>query len=53
MSRMWGSCLDHVVEVEVVTADGNIQRANPNQNADLYWVPLPLPGGDRMGKFSG
>lgn len=45
MSRMWGSALDHVVEVEVVTADGKIQRASETQNSDLFWVcqPRSLP----------
>lgn len=43
MSRMWGSCLDHVIEVEVVTADGNIQRANSTKNSDLFWVGLNSP----------
>ncbi|KAM7219119.1 putative oxidase [Rhypophila decipiens] len=38
MSRMWGSCLDHVLEVEVVTADGKIQRASQNENPDLFWA---------------
>ncbi|KAK3369791.1 hypothetical protein B0T24DRAFT_633286 [Lasiosphaeria ovina] len=38
MSRMWGSCLDHVIEVEVVTADGKIQRVNDNKNSDLFWA---------------
>ncbi|KAK4152091.1 hypothetical protein C8A00DRAFT_44783 [Chaetomidium leptoderma] len=38
MSRMWGSSLDHVVEVEVVTADGAIQRANSSLNSDLFWT---------------
>ncbi|KPM43711.1 hypothetical protein AK830_g2891 [Neonectria ditissima] len=38
MSRMWGSALDHVVEVEVVTADGSIQRANETENSDLFWA---------------
>lgn len=38
MSRMWGSSLDHVVEVEVVTADGEIQRASSSVNPDLFWV---------------
>lgn len=38
MSRMWGSCLDHIVEVEVVTADGKIQRANEKLNPDLFWA---------------
>ncbi|KAK7443398.1 hypothetical protein CaCOL14_012134 [Colletotrichum acutatum] len=37
-SRMWGSCLDHVVEVEVVTADGKIQRASESQNSDLFFA---------------
>ncbi|KAK3323076.1 hypothetical protein B0H66DRAFT_532390 [Apodospora peruviana] len=38
MSRMWGSCLDHVLEVEVVTSDGKIQRASEKQNSDLFWA---------------
>ncbi|GAB1319837.1 Berberine bridge enzyme [Madurella fahalii] len=38
MSRMWGSCLDHVIEVEVVTADGKIQRASNSENSDLFWA---------------
>ncbi|KAK3320398.1 hypothetical protein B0T19DRAFT_444242 [Cercophora scortea] len=38
MSRMWGTCLDHVEEVEVVTATGTILRASTTQNADLFWA---------------
>ncbi|KAH6898199.1 FAD binding domain-containing protein [Thelonectria olida] len=38
MSRMWGSALDHVVEVEVVTADGEIKRASETENNDLFWA---------------
>ncbi|KAI0128278.1 hypothetical protein BJ170DRAFT_682074 [Xylariales sp. AK1849] len=37
-SRMWGSCLDHVLEVEVVTANGTIQRANSSENSDLFFA---------------
>lgn len=37
-SRMWGSMLDHVLEVEVVTADGTIQRANKDKNSDLFFA---------------
>ncbi|ORY59272.1 uncharacterized protein BCR38DRAFT_412970 [Pseudomassariella vexata] len=37
-SRMWGSCLDHVLEVEVVTADGTIQRASEIENSDLFFA---------------
>lgn len=41
-SRMWGSCLDHVLEVEVVTAEGEVVTANEEENADLFWVgPFP------------
>lgn len=38
MSRMWGTALDHVIEVEVVTADGTIQRASEEENSDLFWA---------------
>lgn len=37
MSRMWGSALDHVEEVEVVTADGEIRTASYTENADLFY----------------
>lgn len=46
---MWGSCLDHVVEVEVVTADGSIKRAGATENSDLFFVgslPVQLWGHD-------
>ncbi|KAI9166473.1 FAD-linked oxidoreductase sorD [Paramyrothecium foliicola] len=38
MSRMWGSALDHVIEVEIVTADGAVRRANETHNEDLFWA---------------
>lgn len=38
---MWGSCLDHILEVEIVTSDGKIQRANKDQNSDLFFVSSP------------
>lgn len=38
MSRMWGAALDHIVEVEVVTSNGSILRANQDQNSDLFFV---------------
>lgn len=38
MSRMWGAALDHIVEVEVVTADGSVIRANEQQNSDIFLV---------------
>lgn len=30
--------MDHVVELEIVTAGGNIVRASENQNSDLFWA---------------
>ncbi|KAK3938847.1 FAD-linked oxidoreductase sord [Diplogelasinospora grovesii] len=38
MSRLWGSALDHIEEVEVVTADGSILRASTTQNSDLFFA---------------
>lgn len=35
---MWGAALDHVVEVEVVTANGTIVRANDKEYSDLFWA---------------
>ncbi|TEA17095.1 FAD-linked oxidoreductase sorD [Colletotrichum sidae] len=38
MSRMWGTTLDHVEEVEVVTANGTIVRASNHHNTDLFFA---------------
>lgn len=37
-SRMWGSALDHVQEVEVVLANSSVIRASDKQNADIFWA---------------
>lgn len=37
-SRMWGSALDHVQEVEVVLANSSVVRASEDQNADVFWA---------------
>ena len=37
MSRMWGSALDHVESVQVVTADGEIRTASYTENPDLFF----------------
>jgi FAD/FMN-containing dehydrogenase len=37
-SRMWGSTLDHVQEVQVVLANSSIVRASGNQNSDVFWA---------------
>ncbi|KAH7188219.1 uncharacterized protein B0J16DRAFT_396446 [Fusarium flagelliforme] len=38
ISRQWGSALDHLLEIEVVTADGTIQRASYTKNSGLFWA---------------
>lgn len=38
LSRMYGLTLDHVIEVEVVLADGTITHANASEQPDLFWV---------------
>jgi FAD/FMN-containing dehydrogenase len=37
-SRRWGWGADNVLAVDVVTADGELVRADAAQNADLYWA---------------
>ncbi|TVY58928.1 Berberine bridge enzyme-like protein [Lachnellula cervina] len=36
MSRMWGSAMDHVIEVQVVLANASIVAASPTQNRDVF-----------------
>ena len=46
--------MDHVAEVEVVTADGKIQRASEKENSDLFFVSRPLvPNGAGLGGSHG
>ena len=37
-SRSWGWACENVVAVDVVTADGEMVRADEHQNRDLYWA---------------
>lgn len=37
-SRMWGSSLDHVEEVEIVLANSSIVRASEKQNPDIFFA---------------
>ncbi|KAH8743721.1 hypothetical protein BGZ57DRAFT_338891 [Hyaloscypha finlandica] len=37
-SRLWGTALDHVEEVEVVLADSRIVRASATENPDIFWA---------------
>ncbi|MCX6503015.1 MAG: FAD-binding oxidoreductase [Microbacterium sp.] len=36
--RGWGWAAESVVAIDVVTADGELVRADETQNADLYWA---------------
>ena len=33
-----GLCIDNMLSVEIVTADGEIRRASETENADLFWA---------------
>lgn len=37
-SRMWGTALDHVEEVEIVMADASIIRASEKENQDVFFA---------------
>ncbi|TLS21348.1 uncharacterized protein PpBr36_10129 [Pyricularia pennisetigena] len=37
-SRAWGLALDHITQLEVVTADGKVVMASATQNADLFYA---------------
>ena len=37
-SRMWGSSLDHVEEVEVVLANSSVVRASETENTDVFFA---------------
>ncbi|OBT95974.1 hypothetical protein VE01_06774 [Pseudogymnoascus verrucosus] len=37
-SRLWGSALDHIEEVEIVLADSTIRRCSATQNPDIFWA---------------
>jgi FAD/FMN-containing dehydrogenase len=38
MARKYGLAIDNLLSARVVTADGNIVTASPNENADLFWA---------------
>jgi hypothetical protein len=37
LSRRFGWAVDNLLEVEIVTADGRLRRAGPEEHADLFW----------------
>jgi FAD/FMN-containing dehydrogenase len=38
LARRFGLTLDNVLEYDIVTADGQLRRAAPDENPDLYWA---------------
>jgi len=38
LTRRFGWAVDNLVEVEIVTSDGLVRRANREDNADLFWA---------------
>lgn len=38
LSPRYGMAADQVIEMEVVTPDGKIQKVNQDQNTDLFWA---------------
>jgi hypothetical protein len=38
VGRRFGLALDNVLEVDIITADGEFRRANKDENPDLYWA---------------
>jgi FAD/FMN-containing dehydrogenase len=36
--RTWGWACENVTAIDVVTADGVLRHADPNENSDLYWA---------------
>ena len=38
LTRRFGWTVDNLLEVEIVTADGLVQRASQDENADLFWT---------------
>ena len=38
LQRRWGLSCDNLRSIEVVTADGTVQRASAEENPDLFWA---------------
>lgn len=38
MSRLWGTALDHILEVQVVLADSRIVKASATENPDVFFA---------------
>ncbi|MFT5111062.1 MAG: FAD/FMN-containing dehydrogenase [Parasphingorhabdus sp.] len=38
LRSQYGLCIDNILSVEIVTANGDILQANEQENADIYWA---------------
>ncbi|MEE6450695.1 FAD-binding oxidoreductase [Gottfriedia acidiceleris] len=46
LSRTWGLTQDHLLELEMVDANGSVIRANANEHSDLFWASRGGGGGN-------
>ncbi|PFH87878.1 FAD-binding oxidoreductase [Bacillus sp. AFS088145] len=46
LSRTWGLTQDHLLELEMVDANGSVIRANANEHPDLFWASRGGGGGN-------
>lgn len=46
LSRPWGLTLDHLLELEMVDANGNVLHASADHNPDLFWASRGGGGGN-------
>ena len=51
LTRRFGWTVDNLVEVEIVTADGQVRTANRSQEPDLFWAVRG--GGGNVGVITG
>jgi hypothetical protein len=45
LCRKYGMCVDSVLRMDVVTPDGVVRRASPEENPDLFWALCGGGGG--------
>ncbi len=46
LARQWGLTLDHLLELEMVDANGCVLRASADRHADLFWAYRGSGGGN-------
>jgi FAD/FMN-containing dehydrogenase len=46
LARPWGLTIDHLLELEMVDADGRVLHASADHNADLFWASRGGGGGN-------